>query len=136
MSKQVIIKWNPIKIWPFPIKSDSLRCYLPLRIISMQKKNNKKKDTSSRRYWWSKNPAIWLDERRNWSNQTKSGRLISLMTNSMQRNKDIDWLFLLISMAKEPCSRLDKSTTGHTQLKVELLSFLILSFLRFFNHLF
>ena len=76
MSKQVIIKWNPIKIWPFPIKSDSLRCYLPLRIISMQKKNKKKNkihlpgDTGDQR-------TLQYDWTRDATDQTKLKAVVS-----------------------------------------------------------
>ena len=53
-------------------KSSSLRCYLPLMTISMQKLGSL---DSFHRYWRSKNPAIWLDKRQNWPHPTKIGSL-------------------------------------------------------------
>ena len=83
--------WNlisPRYTWRHPNNSGSFKCYLPLMIFSMQKikdinwffpvlllikeckKSNESID-SFQRYWSSKNPAIWLDERHNWSHPTK-----------------------------------------------------------------
>ena len=83
--------WNlisPRYTWRHPNNSGSFKCYLPLMIFSMQKikdinwffpvllliKECKKSNgsiDSFQRCWSSKNPAIWLDERHNWSHLTK-----------------------------------------------------------------
>ena len=40
---------------------------------SPQCKKTKVLIVSFQRYWWSKNPAVWLDKRHNWSHPTTSG---------------------------------------------------------------
>ena len=56
------------------------------------------------RYCWSKNPAIWLDERQNWSHLTEVSSLRwyhFLMTNFLQKKKPINWFFPMELLIKK-----------------------------------
>ena len=107
--------------WPYHTKSGCLICYLLLMTNHTQNKwryyltlsreidqknlatfpwwlSTCKKITvdSLLRYWWSKNPATGLDKRQNWPHPTNSSILrfyLLLLTCSMQKNRDIIWLF-------------------------------------------
>ena len=63
------------------------------------------------RYCWSRNTTIWLDGRRKWQQQPKSGtlrRYLPLLNIYIQKNYDIDWLFPEISAIKKSFNAIGK----------------------------
>ena len=62
--------------WPHPPKSSSLRCHLPLMIISIQKLLRYWLN-SYWKYWCSKNPTVWLHKMHTWPHPTKSSAAVS-----------------------------------------------------------
>ena len=110
--------------WTHPTKSGSLRCYLPLMNISMQKNLRSKISIDSLIFdiWWWKNPAIWLVENilgHNWrarffsdewflQNYKKSTLIVSILGKSKKpylgggfglfpQNKNFSEIFSFVS---------------------------------------
>ena len=62
---------------------------------------------SYHRYWLSKNPGNWFDQGYTWPHPINSDSLryyLPSMIISMEKIKDINWLFPLILLIKEVCN--------------------------------